>query len=252
MCFYYAIVKKNPRSLIKNRVITEKQLDLFNDTYLINGFENPSLPVIIENNELLFFEWGLVPSYINSTESKKEFRNRYNTLNAKCENIFTSKLFADSIIKRRCLVVCSGFFEWRLHKGKKYPYYISLKDDDVFVFGGIYNIYTDKLTGEISGSYSIITIPANDLMEQIHNTKKRMPLIIEPDKANDWLDPLLSENEIKEYFIPVESKKLKAYTIKKFVPSNTNENNTSELLAYYHFPELIEYIEGRGSLFDNY
>jgi len=160
-------------------------------------------------------------------------------------------MYGEAILKRRCLVVCSGFFEWRQYKSKKYPYYITLKDDEVFVFGGVYNSFVDEETGEMSGSYAVITIPANEMMEKIHNTKKRMPLIIEAHKAKKWLDNDLSEKEIKSFFEPIESLKLKAHTIKKFIPSKTEESNTPELLAYYHYPELSALIKEQGNLFED-
>ena len=251
MCFYYAIIKQNPRKLVQNKVITEKQLDLFQDHYLINGFVNPVLPVIVANNELRFFEWGLLPAYINHETDKQNFRTKYNTLNAKCETIFSSKMYRESALKRRCLVICSGFYEWREYKGKKFPYFITLKNDDVFVFGGIYNEYTEKETGEITGSYSIITVPANELMEKIHNTKKRMPLIINPENALNWLNTGLSKGEIESFFTPIASDILKAHTIKKFIPSKVEEFENADLIAYYHYPELSEIIEKQGNLFDD-
>lgn len=251
MCFYYAIVKKNPERLLKNNVIEAEQLDLFKETYLINGFQNPELPVIVPNNEIMFFQWGLVPPYITSDAEKNEFRQKYNTLNAKAETIFESKMYKSAIRQRRCLVICSGFFEWREHKKKKYPYFITLKNDDVFVFGGIYNQNTDKSTGEISGSYAIITTSANDLMSEIHNTKKRMPLIIEPENIEHWLQQDTPEEDLKKIMKPLKEGVLKAHTIKKFVPSDTLSNNNEELLAYYNYPELSERIDQQGSLFDD-
>lgn len=85
----------------------------------------------------------------------------------------------------------------------------------MFVFGGIYGKFTDRATGEIINTYAIITTPANEMMELVHNTKKRMPLIIEPENALKWLDPDLSDIEIKSFLKPYDSDKLKATPIKK-------------------------------------
>lgn len=240
MCFYYALVKKDPGQLVKSKVIDGKQLEMFDEAYLVNGFENPKLPILKKKGELSFSEWGLVPKYSRSKDEAERFRKKYNTLNAKGETIFKSKIYSDAIMHRRCLVICSGFFEWRSYKGKKYPYYITLKKDEVFVFGGIWNEYTDRETGEISGTYAIITIPANHLLAQIHNVKKRMPLVILPEMADKWLTPGLSKEEIMTFFIPLNSKYFKAHTIKKFIPSKTEEFNKEDLIAYYHYPELLE------------
>ena len=53
--------------------------------------------------------------------------------------------------------------------------------------GGIWSEWTDKTTGEIIKSYSIVTTEANELMAEIHNNKKRMPVILEPDQEENWL-----------------------------------------------------------------
>jgi putative SOS response-associated peptidase YedK len=61
---------------------------------------------------------------------------------------------------------------------KKVPYYIRLKDDIAMPMAGVYDSWIDIDTGEILKTFSIITTAANSLMERIHNTKKRMPVIL--------------------------------------------------------------------------
>ena len=107
----------------------------------------------------------------------------------------------------------------------------------MFVFGGIWEKFTDRNTGEIIHTYAIITTRANELMELVHNTKKRMPLIIEPEKALRWLDPKLSSEEIKTYFQPFDSEKLEARPIKKINPRLQYENDPG-ITVYYHYQEL--------------
>lgn len=41
---------------------------------------------------------------------------------------------------------------------------------------------------EIRKSYTILTTEANKLMSEIHNTKKRMPVILSPDNEINWLN----------------------------------------------------------------
>ncbi len=256
MCFYYAVVKTNAKALIENGIVSEKQLNLFSDKQFVKGFDFPVMPVISdENPEIIqMFRWGFVPPQTGSVEKATEFLHQYNTLNAKAENLFESRLFQTAIQKQRCLVLCSGFFEWR-HKNpkksnsEKYPFYVSLKDEGIFVFGGIWEKFTDRNTGEIIHTYAIITTKANDLMELVHNTKKRMPLIIEPGKAIKWLDPNLSNEEIKTYFQPFDSDKLKATPIKKINPRLTYEDDPG-ITVYYHYQELSAMMEQYPQYFD--
>lgn len=239
MCFYYSITKKSINTLVKGKIIKEGQLSLFDEHYIVNGFEHPRMPVITDDNpqEIQYFQWGFMPTRVNSMEEAIGFLNRYNTLNAKAEDIANSKLYRGSFLNRRCLVLCSGFFEWRQVKKEKIPYFITLQDDQMFVFAGIWNVTTDN-NGNTVNSYSILTIEANEIMAQIHNTKKRMPLILSPEDANQWLNAALSAEEVSNLIKPLSSDQFKAHTIRKFMPANTRNINSSEIIAYYHYPHV--------------
>jgi putative SOS response-associated peptidase YedK len=189
-----------------------------------------------------------MPDKIFSIEQSDEFYEKYNTLNAKSEEANNSKLYSQAFLNRRCLVLCSGFFEWKLEKKEKIPYYITLKNDELFVFAGIWNKTTDA-KGNTLYSYSILTLEANELMANIHNTKKRMPHILTPEAANMWLQPNLSEQQLKELLKPISSEDMKAYTIKKFLPSNIKNINNADIIAYYHYPAMQDLFSNNDLLF---
>ena len=94
-------------------------------------------------------------------------------------------------------------------KGKeKQQYLITLPNEEPFAFGGIYSEWTDKNTGELLNTYSIVTTEANELMAEIHNNKKRMPVILTPETEKFWL----AGNEIMSFAKPeVELKAVKFY-----------------------------------------
>jgi putative SOS response-associated peptidase YedK len=256
MCFYYAVIKTNAKRLIDNGIITEEQLSLFPESQLVKGFDFPLMPVISSENPetIQMYRWGFVPTHIGSDEKALDFLRRYNTLNARSETLFESRLFSNVIRKQRCLVLCSGFFEWR-HKNpgkknsEKYPFYVSLKDDGMLVFGGIWEKFTDRETGEIIHTYSIITAPANELMELVHNSKKRMPLIIQPENALKWLEKDLGEDEIKSFLKPFDAGRLKAKPIKKINP-RLNYEDDPDLTVYYHYEELSSLLSQHPEYFE--
>ena len=81
-----------------------------------------------------------------------------------------------------------------LKTANKYPYYISLKDRGYFYMAGIWQPWNDKTTGEHVETFAIITSKANKLMEQVHNSKKRMPTILNHDLLmNGCLEPLMKK-----------------------------------------------------------
>lgn len=152
----------------------------------INGFDFPLTPIITDEapNMITHYNWGIIPSWSQNDDIKKL------TLNAKIETLDEKPSFKNSVNKR-CLVIANGFYEWQWldAKGKvKNKYEIGIGNDDLFAFAGIYSQWKDTTTGIIRNTYSIITTEANPLMAEIHNTKKRMPVILKPEDEKKWLE----------------------------------------------------------------
>ena len=139
-----------------------------------------------------------------------------------------NKIYRDAALHRRCLVISSGFFEWQhvyplnkrtgepLKTPNKIPHHIRLKDREYFYMAGIWQPWTDKETGEYVESYSIITTKANALMEQIHNSKKRMPTILTDELAYEWIFGNPDEKRISaigQY--QIDPSLMEAWTIRK-------------------------------------
>jgi len=249
MCFYYSITKKSINTLVKGSIIKETQLSLFEEKYIVNGFEHPKMPIVIDSNptHISQVQWGFMPSQIKSIEHGFEFLGKYNTLNAKSEDITQSHLFSEAFAKQRCLVLCSGFFEWRKVKKEKVPYYISLNNDEMFVFAGIWNESTD-VRGNKYLAFAILTTTANEIMSIIHNTKLRMPLILTPENAITWLSKEATPQQLLEVLKPNKSLKLKAHSIKKFMPNQTAKFNSNDIIAYYNYPEIFGLLSNQETI----
>ena len=102
---------------------------------------------------------------------------------------------------------------------------------------GIYSTWTNTETGEMVDTFSIITIPANPLLEKIHNTKKRMPAILKPENAEKWLDKDLKTSLYSDIIKPVEQEYLKAYTVSPIISNPKAKRNVPEVLEPYSYPE---------------
>ena len=207
MC-YFNSVNLNIGDIIKisNK---EKKIDTQIKSNVTSGFEFTQWPIIKENQSssdlvLEMAHWEFIPSWINNTKELETSREKFTTLNAKGENLLESKMYRDATLKRRCIVLSSGFYEWRHYKpiGTKkenaYPYFITIKGKPVFFMAGIYQPWTDKNTGETIDSFAIVTTVANDLMSKVHNKKKRMPTILSESLAHEWLQEGLIESRIKK------------------------------------------------------
>ncbi|MFT4753356.1 MAG: putative SOS response-associated peptidase YedK [Salibacteraceae bacterium] len=186
MCFH-SQQQKSPQEIAKRFNLDIDNVPK-NVTGVYNGFDFPKTP-IISNDELTkvqLFDWGLIPSWSTNNEIRKF------TLNAKIETLAEKPSFKN-LINNRCLIISSGFFEWqwRDSKGKeKRKYLIKPPQEEIFAFAGIWSEWTNPKTGELQKTYSIITTEANELMSKIHNTKKRMPLVLPREKEFDWLNTI--------------------------------------------------------------
>ena len=58
------------------------------------------------------------------------------------------------------------------------------------------------------------TDPGNGLMEHNHNTKKRMPMILDSTKAREWLSSGLTSEAVEHLMMPFKASKMKVYAIK--------------------------------------
>jgi len=189
------------------------------DFETVSGFAHPRLPIIASEqpDKIEYATWGLIPNWVKDERTAAEMRIA--TLNARSETVFEKPSFR-SIIKKRCLIPVNGFYEWQTiattkKKATKKHFYIHLKSENLFALGGLYDEWVNTATGEISRGFSIVTVPANPLMAEIHNTKKRMPLILPRNTETNWLQPNLTEADIKNLMLPYTELDMEAEEVQK-------------------------------------
>jgi putative SOS response-associated peptidase YedK len=96
--------------------------------------------------ELTVMRWGLVPYWA------KDSKIGFSTINAKSETVNTSPTFREAMKRRRCLVPAEWFYEWQKADAKtKQPYAISLHDDSLFAFAGLWERWKDKAKDQSAG-----------------------------------------------------------------------------------------------------
>lgn len=222
---------------VANRFNAQVEID-FDPIYHGNGFSYPDWPVITaeEPDTIKLYKWGLIPHWVKDAETAKKIRSQ--TLNAKSETVFEKPSFRSSIHKKRCMVISTGFYEWQDFNKKKYPYFIKLKSTELFALAGIYSHWVDKSTGEIIRSYSILTTNANPMMAKIHNSKERMPVILLPDRERDWINPDLTDEQIKSFFPAIDERLMEAYTISRLITSRKENSNVPDVMKETEYEEL--------------
>ncbi len=233
MCYHTALTA--PHAELERRYGRQLTFD-FEPSYHVSAFSHAEYPIVTDGPGIRPMRWGLIPFWTDTLEDALAIRNR--TLNARAETIFKKPSFREPIKKKRCLVPASGFFDWRHEetKGKdkmeKIPYYITVKDEPILSFAGIFDTWRNPENGELVQTYSIITTEANPMMRYIHNTNFRMPVILHPEQEADWLNPALTETGIGAMLRPFDSDDMRAYAIgRDFLRKNPHDSAILNPLA---------------------
>jgi putative SOS response-associated peptidase YedK len=134
---------------------------------------------------LELLRWGLIPFFARGEPPK------YSTINARIESFETAASYRGPWKRgQRCLQYARGFYEWHLGAdGRKQPFYVHVTDQDIYAFAAIWD-RSVKADGTVIESCAHITMPANELMCDIHNAganPNRMPAILRREDHESWL-----------------------------------------------------------------
>ncbi|MEZ5565165.1 MAG: SOS response-associated peptidase [Gammaproteobacteria bacterium] len=178
-----------------------------------------AVPVVRQrdgNRTCELIRWGLVPFWAKGLPPK------LSTINARVETIATAPSYRGPWKRgQRCILPALGFYEWQVVPGGKQPWFIHLADQPLFGLAGLWDAST-AADGTVVESCTIITMPANDFMAEIHNSKARMPAILERADHDTWLSG--QTPEAMNCLLPYPDSKMRAHTISKAVNSpRTNE-----------------------------
>ena len=162
--------------------------------------------------ELVALRWGLVPFWAKDPA----IGNRM--INARAETVAEKPAFRAAYRRRRCLVLADGFYEWHREASVKIPWYISMASEEPFAFAGLWEHWRSKESDESLETATLITTQANDFLAPLHH---RMPVILEPERAERWLagdDELVGTAS-------VDCPKLKAWPVSRRVNNARNEGD---------------------------
>lgn len=198
-------------------------------------------PVVVQQNGENFltrFQWDFVPTDLQIRENIQ--KKGGNLCNARSEKILDKHSLWYKYRSNRCLIPVTGIFEHREVKGikNKIPYYVKEKGREVFFLPGLFNYspIADPETGEMPGTFTLITRAANEVMSNIHNSgdnKNRMPLFLSNDTELEWMKPELSDLQIADILqYEVPSDNLDYWTVFTIRTSKPHPNNGSKISEY--------------------
>lgn len=179
-------------------------------------------PILIMENGKHFqlMKWGLIPSWAKDEKIGSKM------INARVEGLLEKSFFKTALQTRRCLVPLDGFYEWKTIQAKtKIPFRIQTTNQEIFSVAGLYDLWKNN-KGEVIYSFTIITLPANEMMKKIHD---RMPAILDPDAESLWIDHSLNMNQSLELLSPYPSELMHMTELSPLV--NKVSANGPELLV---------------------
>jgi putative SOS response-associated peptidase YedK len=163
--------------------------------------------------QLEWLTWGLVPSWA------KEKKLGARLINARAETVAEKPAFRTAFRRRRCLVLADGFYEWQTSQTGKQPFYFHLQDHQPFAFAGLWEQWQPP-TGSLLQTFTILTTSANTLLQAIHH---RMPVILQPQDYDLWLDPEITAPEVLQPFLqPYSAEAMAAYPVSTAVNRPTH------------------------------
>lgn len=215
MCGRFSLTKKTNE--IKNR---------FNVTLVPKGVgiafniaPDHNIAIILNESpqEVSLARWGLVPSW------SKEEKTKYSMINARAETLQEKPSYKRLLDKRRCLVLADSFYEWQKLPDEKVPHRIYLKDEEMFAFAGLWDLWEHD--GNALISCTIVTTSPNQICSRIHD---RMPVILPKEQEWSWLNDPTDKalNLLQPYAGEMDS-----YPISKEV--NNPSNNSAEIINRY-------------------
>lgn len=145
-------------------------------------------PEVGSDRTLKLMRWGLLPGWANDIS----IGNRM--INARSETASSKPAFRHAMKSQRCIIPADGYYEWKAEGGGKQPYEFSLRSGRLLGIAGLWE-KNSRLGGEGKPilSCTILTTSANHFAGEFHD---RMPVLLDDDQIDRWLDPGFSDQEV--------------------------------------------------------
>ncbi len=211
--------------------------DKYRPSYYYHAFALPELPAVCSGatDKIQLLGWGLVPSWTKSDDDADLIRIK--TFNARSETVDKRNAFSSSFRSKRCIIPVRGFYEWQHTGKKKIPWYIYYSDNEIISLAGLYDKWTSSATGTEISTFTILTTEANELMAKIHNSAKRMPVLLDRSFENKWLDLNTPLEELANMLKPASSVSLAAHTISSLISNRNADRNTPDVIKPFNYNE---------------
>ncbi len=145
------------------------------------------------SRELVAGQWGLIPWFANAPKLT------YSTNNARSEELAAKAAYKHPWAKgQRCIIPALSFDEPCWETGKNVWWRFRRTDGQPWGLAGLWNTWTDKTSGELHESYTMLTMNADrhPLMSRMHKPDPKLPpdgqdkrsvVPLPPESWDEWL-----------------------------------------------------------------
>jgi putative SOS response-associated peptidase YedK len=173
--------------------------------------QHPKEPI----RQIATMRWGLIPSWAKDTSGAARM------INARSETAGMKPAFRDALKSRRCLIPADGFYEWMRTGKTKQPYCFEVNGGELFAFAGLWDRWNDP-TGDWIKTCSILTTTPNAVTCNVHD---RMPVILDPESYDLWLDPGMRDAAaVSELLKPYDARLMRCYPVSTRINHVVNED----------------------------
>ena len=158
--------------------------------------------------------WGLIPSWVKDPKSFSLL------INARGESVLEKPAFRNAMRRRRCLFPADGFYEWKREGDRKTPFYIRARVGGPMAFAGLWEAWMGP-NGEEMETAAIITTRANRTLAALHD---RMPVIVQPDGFDFWLDSKVDGETASAMIAPARDDLVEVYEVSPAVNRHANDS----------------------------
>jgi putative SOS response-associated peptidase YedK len=164
--------------------------------------------------------FGLIPAWAKD----RSFAKR--TYNARSETVAEKPSYRGAWRAQRfCLVPMEQFYEPCWETGKAVRWSIHRRDSEAFAVAGIWENWTDRATGEIVTSFSMLTIngDGHEVMGRFHRLgdERRSLVIVEPNNWNIWLTA--TTEQAKAMLLPMKPADFTAQPVTAFESASSQQ-----------------------------
>ncbi|TMM58429.1 SOS response-associated peptidase [Maribacter algarum] len=236
MCYSTSNKEKSIAQMERELEAQKKASLNYKPHYWMTGFAHETIYAVTQENPSIIDEmtWGIVEPWTNDVSERwKKLAGK--SLNTQAEYVFENNRSEEAILKRRCIIPVTGYFEPYKIKSASYPHLVQPVHETYLGLLGVYNT--------INGiNYtSILTAPANSFMEMVHNGKKRQPIMLDPNYWKEWVSNDLNDGQIRHLMFQCDTEQeLEAFTVLRTATNARADNNVPEILDKQYFPEVVE------------